>query len=561
MDITQIIELLKNNRYMNIENNDIKTCFSKIVDKITSNQKLDEQEEIFFDLYIDYYKWAGVKGKNKVLTEDHERLTQFFMRNPEIMNETAGKFVMVFFYHQMVFDYRIYSDLKFYSEESRTAGFHHLGSANFSVINVNINDIDNDIKNNGMLNVINTVFHELEHARQKMQVLDEDLVDPQAILWAKEYLAWRVIGNMFYMEKSGDEINYQDNFLERDARDYAKKRVLDVKEKYCDANKNYNIASFRLKNAKYDTSVKHIDKENNKEVLAIDLLDAIACEYIKAYPKELLEGMRERLTIPEELRNGFPVLKNIFDEKGNKKNIVQIQYEQEKRRQEKITKNPEKEEEINKLYSTMVAKIAKTDNDLLIQFLCMEADKCKADKDDIGLSSKITQINKIMKDRDILLDEYIENINKRIKELEKESKDTKAANHKEIFNELLNTRSLLSCLVKYNKKFRQQHNEKLIEERYIKEISQQTGVNISDKNMFIGSTDSELDGSVLVEDKSLDDLKMDYREAKKKLEQADLSPEAYKEYKQFMDRKFSDYMEKASQKEREETIELPKRKY
>ena len=46
------------------------------------------------------------------------------------------------------------------------------------------------------------------------------------------------------------------------------------------------------------------------------------------------------------------------------------------------------------------------------------------------------QINKIMKDRDILLDEYIENINKRIKELEKESKDTKAANHKEIFNEL-----------------------------------------------------------------------------------------------------------------------------
>ena len=79
--------------------------------------------------------------------------------------------------------------------------------------------------------------------------------------------------------------------------------------------------------------------------------------------------------------------------------------------------------------------------------------------------------------------------------------------------------------------------------------------------MFIGSTDSELDGSVLVEDKSLDDLKMDYREAKKKLEQADLSPEAYKEYKQFMDRKFSDYMEKASQKEREETIELPKRKY
>ena len=175
----------------------------------------------------------------------------------------------------------------------------------------------NNINLKGIIELLNDSFHELEHEVQAMQMKNEKLDNPQALLWAKEFLVRKVVGRVFY------DTNYWNVFHERDARDYAFKRIDKVVKEYIDPMKravkkedasydpNMVFDNVEIKENKSTTDSSDKGKIEYKKESAIDLLDAVSTEYIKAYPY---------------LINDYPVLKNIYTEKGQKKLLPPYQF-------------------------------------------------------------------------------------------------------------------------------------------------------------------------------------------------------------------------------------------
>ena len=530
--------------FIHVDRNKIDLLFAEIVDKIVNGETLDSTDNRFLEIYLkEYYplkcEFGITYNYDYVLNESNKKLVKYFISNTEKITHDNIMFIFYYFCLSMCREYNFhpliyFNDIDFFKENPNANAYHTKDAYNnMPIINFNPRYIDKEIKNDGILNIINTCFHELEHEVQSVQVEQTTITNAQSLLWAKEYLLRKVIGEVYYKE------NYRDQFLERDARDYAKRRIEKVEEEYGDPTKKYNIAGYKKEDAHYTTDIKHRDVENKRDVVAIDLLDAVSCEYLKAYPY-LLKKMKD-----------IKVLNVIFNSDGSKKNIVQIKHELDEQKQKEIQKNPEDEKRIHANYSSLLHNIAKTDNDLLIQYLCMEADELAKENDDLGVRTKVARINMIMLKRNISFEELFNRINERIHQLEKKS--YKDPDYLKVRDELKETKVLVDCLLKYNEKFKQQHDQKLINDKYRKDIERIAGVTINDKNWLVG--DSSGDGSVIFEDKTIEELTSDFLYIKRQLNNSDVDLEAYEELIKFLQKQYQEYIDNRT------TINVPDRKY
>ena len=157
----------------------------------------------------------------------------------------------------------------------------------------------------------------------------------------------------------------------------------------------------------------------------------------------------------------------------------------------------------------------------------------------------------IMLKRNISFEELYDRIKNRIHQLEKKS--YKDPDYWEAREELKETKLLIDCLLKYNEQFKQQHDQKQINDKYRKEIERISGVTITDKNWLIG--DASGDGSIIFEDKTIEELTSDFVYIKRQLDNPEVDLETYEEYIKFLQKQYQEYINKG------EVVNVPDRKY
>ena len=126
----------------------------------------------------------------------------------------------------------------------------------------------------------------------------------------------------------------------------------------------------------YSLDVRHKKDEKSEDMLAIDLLDAVASKSIAEDTKWL---------------EYFPVLRNVYNMNGIKKTVPQIEAELYARFEKEI-QNGLTIEDVNKQTQELLKGICATDNDLRFQYLCQEASNLYAENKTEEFNNVILEI-------------------------------------------------------------------------------------------------------------------------------------------------------------------------
>lgn len=231
-------------------------------------------------------------------------------------------------------------------------------------------------------------------------------------------------------------------------------------------------------------------------MLAIDLLESISTNYMKKYSQTLLRN--------------FPVLRTIYDDKGNKKVFSQVKMELEERKKEEINKSPDQEQKIKQKYNIMLYEICRTDNDLKMQYMCMDAALLEEENDEQALKTRMRQIAKLSSSRNVSYESFINRINSRLNKLDFEINSNHNYNSEErekLVNAKKATIELKQCVLKYNTEF----NEKYTKENIKKKIKQDLERKLERKIEFykwIAGTE----GYAVAQEKTKEELDEQYKE-------------------------------------------------
>ena len=520
LDKTQLVEIARTTYGSNKK--DIQKYFDEVVDKVVNNIQLEEVDKEFLKAYLQNYyfhmdggKWFIVNPWNR-LTESHKKLAKYLVSNNELLDMDYTRYLIFYFCSMMSEDYNIRPYIEFESEEFNDPNgpafndlaYHTVNDYGMPVIAFNPRFINMIIKEHEVKSLINACFHELEHEVQNIRIKSPTLIDAQSLIWAKEKIMHRYVDNYY-------KLNYMDVFYERDARYYAANRTEEVLREYGNPNKKYYSWLDNIKPSPFSRNVKHIRPGDNKEELAVDLLDMMASDMIKKYP-----GLLKK----------HSVLYAIYNQDGTKKNIIQINNELDIQKQNEIAKNPDKASEISEKYKKLLQDIAKSDHDLLMQYYCVEADDYAKDNNQVALKIRITRINDITKIVNESYEEFEARIKHRIKVLglvkPGDPRFTKAAEEKHACAELL------ANMLKYNQEFKRKHDEIELNKKYKREIERIVKKELTDKYGVFGS--GEYAGSIILYDKSNNEIINEYYEFKKKIMEAELDSDTRDNYLEYL---------------------------
>ena len=498
----------------------LSTCeavLSSIVEKLEKQEVLTEDEREFLSTFEEKcYPVVGGSLSSSVVLYDkklkpvYKRLATLCLKNSDDINYSDIVFLIHYFSSDMCKEYNLnkisvaVTDHPTFRKEPAAAALHEKYSDGTNIV-FNPRCVKEYAEKKKLFNLISDVFHELEHEVQGVKIFDEKLTDAQALLWAKEHI-FRIAVEDYYWQ------NYYNLFYERDAYDYMDKRAQKVFEEYAGIKKDIS------NKYEYNLNIKQKNIKDGKEVQAIDLLDAVTNSIVKRDPSKL---------------DKFKVLKNIYDDKGNKKLFIQIKRELELKENQEIMDNPSLKEEIHRRYTKLIKDVSETDYDLLLQRLFLEVDEL--DKDSFVYTNRLITIEQIFNKSYVSYDQIINKFNRRKEELFKLIKEDK--HNKEYLQELKDVIYLFDCMVKYNKKFRDKYDEKLEESRKKLQIENMVNRNISNKK-FVYSN-----GELIMKHMSPMELDNSYDELKKKLQDLDLDPETLKLYIEYLDRLYGKYKE------------------
>ena len=185
-------------------------------------------------------------------------------------------------------------------------------------------------------------------------------------------------------------------------------------------------------------------------------------------------------------------------------------------------------------YYRLAYSVARTDNELFIQKLCLEAYECDKDNDEIGLNSKLNYILDIMKKRDISYKDLVEKLDSRISHLNQIYLKQRSIDVKE---ELENTKLLKQCLMKYNSEFKKKYDELQDIKTMKKRLEEIVGHSIDNYKFSVGSnyvvaikkTKEELSKDSLKLQNEVNSKNMSREELKKALEQIRILYSSYGE--------------------------------
>ena len=504
---------LRINNYIYADKNNIQSAFFSLINKLQKNIKLTEKEKKFFDDYQMYYypKYIGnnllyTKIEKKVLSP-YKKLFQYYLKNFNNVNKASVYFMIYFLCSEMMDDLKInvnlsivYDDKNFKDNNNLISYFKPNKKGNNNIY-FNGNVIESKLSNyNEFLYFIICCYHELEHEVQEVLMNDEKIENAQALIWAKEKISLNYIRRNYYNE------NYHNVFFEKDAINYS---ILRMSKWFEDSSVFNNIKS--QKYLEYDLNLKYNDPRNNNQVIAVDLMDIVAGEVISK---------------KSELINKYPILKNIYNFDGSKKLYSEIESSLRKRMKNEILKYPKHTSEIIRKYNKLASEISKTDNELYIQKLCLDAYECEKEHKDKSLNQILNLLNKKTNERKIVFDDLMNRIDNRLNFL------SKFVCNDAVLTEINRTKLLQECLLKYNQEFKQKYKE-LEEDNNIKVIIEKITKHSLDKYKL--DTFSNKNKIVLM---SKEELNKEEQEILSELEKSDLTKEDLKLYLEYVKNKY-----------------------
>ena len=494
--------------------------FEEVANKFLNKETLSEIEKNYFYKFIGKYYPTKIGGElypypkyDEKLKSIYEKVANYFILHLNENTEETIKFLQYFYVAQMSKEYNIKSRICIggsgFDKVPEAEAYHRSEQLRSGEVVSNIFYNPLSIKKacnnpNYIPQLIVNGFHELEHGIQEIAVSNEQITNAQALIWAKEHIVRKnILGEQYY------KVNYYDIFYEKDACDVSNKRMVDI---YKQLGVNVNLSS----NYCYDVKTTHRENAESNPVIAVDLLDNLVSKYLIDNPKVL---------------NDFPILKNIYDSNGKKKILTQIQSSLNEQCKEKIKLHPENELEINKENEKLILDICKTDNDLYFQYLCQLAASYYSNNDMDKFNETVSQINDLLKKRELSYTNYIKKLNDNIGRLERDIENIlhgsfsidDTYNYKNKKNELSATKSLLNSIIEYNPMFKEKHNEVVMKKNIKIELGKKLKHQVIDEyKMFATST-----GDVIREEKSEEELYEDFRREISELLNVTSSKEEY----------------------------------
>lgn len=435
----------------NLQQDDAEELFSEFATKLIAGENLSDDEKKYMDTYMKDYYTRHIGGSlypypkyDAKLKPIYKDLSDYYLKNIDKINYNGGIFLLFYHLTRMAKEYKIRPAVAVKDATNfkpGTRAYHTYDRDGFgnliTQLDFNLDSVKSAIENGRIADLINYGFHELEHEVQHLLVDNQELTNPQALLWAKELLA-RAIDESYYDEY------YAQTFMERDARDVAKNRTIKIFE---ENGKTTNLSPFLCENAKYDPNIKFRSKELG-QIVAIDLLDSITTKAIKDRPHIL-----------EEL----PVLKNVYNPNGDKKTFIQIKTEIFAKMNAEIKEHPNMNIPIRVKYYRLLDGIVDTDNNLKLQKYADHITISKQNGNQKEVDEGKLNIEKLMRERDFSYMEFTTSYKKRISELSNKANkqgltpDEKVA----ILKELNQTRDLLNTMLSYNSKFEEEHKKEI----------------------------------------------------------------------------------------------------
>lgn len=436
---------------VNLNPKDVEELFKEFASKLISGENISDDEQKFINTFMkDYYpKFIGgslypYPNYDAKLKPIYKELSDYYIKNRDKIDYNSGIFLLFYHLTDMAKEYKIKPTVNVLGAEKFKPGTlaHHTYNIDgfgrlITQLDFNVDAVKSSITNGKIENLINYGLHELEHEVQHIKVNDQNLTDPQALLWGKELLV-REVDESYYDDY------YKNTFMERDARDVAKNKTIKIFE---ENGETVELTPFLCENAKYDPNIKFSSKKLGS-IVAIDLLESITTKEIKEHPEKLEE---------------FPVLKNIYNPNGDKKTFIQIKTEIFKKMNDEIKEHPSMDIHIRAKYFKLLNGIIETDNNLKLQKYADDIAIAKRNGNKNEVQEGQSNIETLMKERTFSYMEFTSNYKKRMAELSNKANkqgikvDEKIA----IFKELQQTGQLLRTMLEYNTVFAEKHKEEI----------------------------------------------------------------------------------------------------
>lgn len=436
----------------NLRQQDAEELFSEFATKLMAGENLSDDEKKYMDTYMKEYYPVFIGGRlypypkyDEKLKPIYKDLSDYYLRHLDQINYSNAIFLQYYYLTKMAKEYDIKPDIivdeKQFKYRPKVNAHHSYDSNGHSLITkitFNPDYIKRSIDDNCIFDLINTGFHELEHDVQHKMAYDEELTNPQALLWAKEFLIQAESNDNYYKR------NYWEEFCERDARDVAFERIKGILK---GTRILVRMSSYKCENAKYDLNIKHKNTKG-EDILAIDLLDSETTSIINQNPKLLDE---------------YPVLKNIYNSNGEKKTFIQIKTEIYKKMNDEIKDNPKMDIQIRAKYFKLLNGIIETDNNLKLQKYADDIAIAKRNGNKNEMNEGKANIEKLMKERSFSYMEFTSNYKKRISELSNKAikPGIDVSDKIKIYKELHETRELLNIMLNYNTVFMEEHKKEI----------------------------------------------------------------------------------------------------
>ena len=490
-----------------LSSKDVESLYEEISTKMFAGETLTDEEKKFIDEFLGVYYPKQIGGNlypypryDEKLKPMYKKTAEFYLKNINLNTKGSAVFLQYYYLTEMAKEFemtpiiQIGDNSDYFEKNPNTRAYHaceFIPGINKMVPKIVYNPkaVDKALERPDMvLDLIWYGFHEFEHEVQLKKLKQDKDIDPQALIWAKEHIARGIYGEEYY------KVNYSNIFYERDAFNYSSQRLLSILNSFGLSSSYYK--SF-LKD--FDLSVMHKDTKTKEKVLAIDLLDMIANEAMTKYPTFL---------------DKIPVLNVIYDEKGNKKTLPQIEGELNLEKENEIKKDPSKEESINEKYKSLLAGICETDNDLEFQYLCQIAADYYSNNDTLKFEETITKIKDLLSKRDLSYEDFSKKLKERQSLIEREEslllhgKDTfNAEKFSTLDKELKALKKLYNSAMEYNPKFKEAHNVIVMKRKIRDELRKKYHHDPLDMYKY---TINE-NGQIVGKEKTKDELFGDYR--------------------------------------------------
>lgn len=524
--VEKAVDLLRACRDYDISSKEAEALVEPIIKKLTHHFSISSLEKEYLELFLqriypriggELYPYPVYDEKLKQMYSD---LVDWYMINRQTLTVASVKFLLYYYVTQIskennIKPYVVFDNEYFKSRPGANAYYRReiTGIGQVPYLGFNPDTIRQIVDNPDLLpTIIAAGFHEIQHELDMQEVLSEDITHPQAILWAKEYIAKQVLGTQYYI------LNYTNIFFERNASLKAYQRTKKIFDKY-------GIVLADMENINYDLTITQKENESAKDMLAVDLLDMITTDYINSNYGEV---------------GPYKILSNVYNSNGIKKTLPQIRSELDRKVSQKSRESGEPESLIQLKNMNLLAGICQTDNDLLFQFLCEKAAQYYHMNSKDMFDSTVKRIEELLSTRDMSFVYFTQQMYSRITQLEimlSKPISDKVEYHR-LLEELKSTRFILDAAREYNPKFKEAHNTSTMKYNIRRELTKLLGKNV-------GSPDhvSVTHNGVIRKPKTEQEMFEEYREFMTELVNKSLNDDMKKNYEDEIKLLYSDFID------------------